>query len=221
MSETTRNVIDGLKEELSRFKVGKKLTNEQTGKIRDLVKRNLAAFQWSDDDVGITNLIEHEIHTGSNKPIKQRQFKIPQAVQGVLDEQIKDLIKNNMIEPSSSPWCSPMMIVKQRKRDGSFKYRIVCDMKGDNSITEKDSFPFQRMDLALDQLGGAKYFSVVDMPRGYFQVPLSEKDRHKTAFTANGQLYQWKVMCLGLCNAPSTFTRLMDLVLNGLTFVIA
>lgn len=48
---------------------------------------------------------------------------------------------------------------------------------------------------------------------------LSEKDRHKTAFTANGQLYQWKVMCMGVCNAPSTFTRIMDLVLNGLTFV--
>jgi len=219
MSETNRNLIEGLKEKLSRFKVGKKLTNEQTVKISDLVTRNLSAFQWSDDDVGRTNLIEHEIHTGSNKPIKQRQFKIPQAVQGVLDEQIKDLIKNNLIEPSSSPWCSPMMIVKQRKRDGSFKYRFVCDMKGVNSVTEKDSFPLQRMDQALDQLGGAKYFSVVDMSRGYFQVPLSEKDRHKTAFTANGQLYQWKVMCLGLCNAPSTFTRLMDLVLNGLTFV--
>jgi hypothetical protein len=49
------------------------------------VKRNLAAFQWSDDDVGRTYLIEHEINTGNNKPIKQRQFKILQAVQGVLD----------------------------------------------------------------------------------------------------------------------------------------
>ena len=51
------------------------------------MKRNLSAFQWSDDDVGRTNLIEHEINTGNNKPIKQRQFKIPQAVQ---DEQIRD-----------------------------------------------------------------------------------------------------------------------------------
>ena len=75
------------------------------------------------------------------------------------------------------------------------------------------------MDQALDQLGGAQYFSVIDMSRGYFQVPLSKKDRHKTAFTANGKLWQWKVMCLGLCNAPSTFTRLMDLVLHGLTYV--
>ena len=124
-----------------------------------------------------------------------------------------------MIEPSSSPWCSPIMIIKQKKHDGSFKYRFVCDMKGVNSVTEKDSFPLQRMDQALDQLGGAKYFSVIDMSRGYFQVLLSAKDRHKTAFTANGKLWKWKVMCLGLCNAPSTFTRLMDLVLNGLTFM--
>jgi len=101
------------------------------------VKRNLAAFQWSDDDVGRTYLIEHEINTGNNKPIKQRQFKIPQAVQGVQDEEIRDLVSNDMIEPSSSPWCSPMMIIKQKKRDGTFKYRFVwkvLTVKGVNSV---------------------------------------------------------------------------------------
>ena len=219
MSQNNRQVIEDVKAKLSRLKFGKKLTSEQVEKVKSVVQRNMAAFQWSEDDVGRTNLIEHEINTGNNKPIKQKQFKIPQAVQGVLDTQIKEMVKNNLIEPSTSAWCSPMMIIKQKKRDGSFKYRFVCDMKGVNSVTEKDSFPLQRMDQALDQLGGAKYFSVIDMSRGYFQVPLSKKDRHKTAFTANGKLWQWKVMCLGLCNAPSTFTRLMDLVLNGLTFM--
>ncbi len=57
----------------------------------------MAAFQWSDDDVGRTDLLEHEIDTGNSKPIKQKQFKIPQAVQGILEEQIKDMVKNNLI----------------------------------------------------------------------------------------------------------------------------
>jgi hypothetical protein len=219
MSDSNRRVYQGVEEKLARLKFGKKITGSQEKKLKHLIERNMAAFQWSDDDVGRTDLLEHEIDTGNSKPIKQKQFKIPQAVQGILEEQIKDMVKNNLIEPSSSPWCSPMMIIKQKKRDGSFKHRFVCDMKGVNSVTVKDSFPLQRMDQALDQLGGAIHFSVVDMARGYFQVPLKKEDRSKTAFSANGKLWQWKVMCLGLCNAPSTFTRLMDLVLNGLTFV--
>lgn len=92
-------------------------------------------------------------------------------------------------------------------------------MSGVNAVTVKDSFPLQRMDQALDQLGGAQYFTVIDMSRGYYQVKINKKDRNKTAFSANGKLWQWKVMCLGLCNAPSTFTRLMDLVLHGLPFM--
>ena len=75
------------------------------------------------------------------------------------------------------------------------------------------------MDQALDSLGGAAFFSVVDMARGFYQVPLDENSKEKTAFSANGKLWQWTVMPLGLCNAPSTFTRLMELVLHGLNYV--
>lgn len=84
-------------------------------------------------------------------------------------------------------------------------------------MTIKDSFSLNRMDAAFDCMDGAKYFSVVDMARGYYQVELDEQSKEKTAFVTNGQLWQWTVMTLGLCNAPSTYTRLMDLVLHGLT----
>jgi hypothetical protein len=67
-------------------------------------------------------------------------------------------------------------------------------------------------------MDGAMFFSVVDMARGYYQVELDEASKEKTAFSANGKLWQWTVMTLGLCNAPSTYTRLMDLVLHGLTY---
>jgi hypothetical protein len=74
------------------------------------------------------------------------------------------------------------------------------------------------MDLTIDALGGAAVLSVVDAARGYFQVPLKKGDREKTAFVANNKLYQFLVMTLGLSNAPSTYSRLMDLVLSGLTY---
>ena len=86
------------------------------------------------------------------------------------------------------------MIAKQKKRDGSIKHRFIRDMSGVNAVTVKDSFPLQRMDQAFDQLGGAQYFTVIDMSRGYYQVKINKKNRHKTAFSANGKLWQWEVM---------------------------
>jgi hypothetical protein len=128
------------------------------------------------------------------------------------------MLKANMIEESSSPWCSPMMIIRQVTREGAVKYRFVIDFRKLNETTIKDSFPLHRMDQVIEALNGAIYFSVMDMARGYLQVPLAEADREKTAFIANNKLYHFKVMPLGLCNAPSTYSRLMDLVLNGLTY---
>ena len=163
-------------------------STKQVDELKNLIKSKSEAFQWTESDIGLTDLIEHEINTGESKPIKQKQYKIPQAVQGVLDGQINELQENDLIEPSISPWCSPMMIAKQVKRDGSIKYRFITDMSGVNAVTEKDSFPLPRMDQTLDQLGGACFFSVVDMSRGYYQVPLHKRDRHKTAFSANNKL---------------------------------
>jgi hypothetical protein len=103
-----------------------------------------------------------------------------------------------------------MMIVKQKTGEGKIKFRFVVDMRKLNEITVNDSFPLPRMDQTIDALGGAAFLSVVDAARGYFQVPLKKGDREKTAFVANNNLYQFRVMTLGLSNAPSTYSRLMD-----------
>ena len=126
--------------------------------------------------MGRTSLIEHEINTGDSVPIKQKQFRIPQTVQGELDNQIHKMLKNDLIEPSTSPWCSPVMIVKQKKRDGSFKYRFITDMRKVNEVTIKDAYPLPRIDQALDQLGGLLYFTVLDLARGFYQVRLKASD---------------------------------------------
>jgi hypothetical protein len=187
-------------------------------RLNELLKTKLDAFQWGPNDVSRTPLIKHKIDTGTAAPVKKKQYKIAQAVQGVLDETISDLHKQGLIEPSISPWCSPVMIVKQLTREGKSKFRFISDNRALNDVTIKDSFPLNRMDAAFDSLGGSAYFTVVDMARGYYQVELEDESKEKTAFTANGKLWQWKVMTLGLCNAPSTYTRLMDLVLHGINY---
>ena len=84
--------------------------------------------------------------------------------------------------------------------------------------TVKDSYPLPRIDDTIDALGGARYFSTLDLASGYWQIPIAERDKEKTAFVANNKLYQFNVMPFGLCNAPATFQRLMDTILRNLSW---
>lgn len=76
--------------------------------------------------------------------------------------------------------------------------------------TRKDAFPLPRIEESLDALTGARWFSTLDLASGYNQVPVTEADRPKTAFCTPFGLFEWNRMPFGLCNAPSTFQRLMQ-----------
>lgn len=123
----TGKTEDKVMEKLNRLKIGSGLSAEQKTRFQALLRTKLDAFQWSPDDVGRTPLIKHTIDTGDARPVKKKQWKCPQAVQGVMDDTIADLKQQKLIEPSTSPWCSPVMIVKQTTRDGKTKYRFISD----------------------------------------------------------------------------------------------
>lgn len=89
-----------------------------------------------------------------------------------------------------------------------------------NKITRKDVYPLPRIDDALDCLQDAEFFSSLDLRSGYWQVPMAECDRPKTAFVTPDGLYEFTVMPFGLCNAPATFERMMDSILRGLKWQI-
>ena len=121
-----------------------------------------------------------------------------------------------MIQPSKSPWASSIVMVS--KKDGSKRFCI--DYRKLNDVTVKDSYPIRRIDDSLEQLGGAQWFSCLDLNSGYWQVEVDKVDREKTAFTSRRGLFEFKVMPFGLCNAPATFERLMEIVLAGLNWQI-
>ena len=102
-----------------------------------------------------------------------------------------------------------------KKKDGSLRFWV--DFRQLNAATIKDAHPIPRIDDLLDALHGARWFSTLDLKSGYWQVPIQEQDKEKTGFrTSSGQLFEFNQVPFGLCNAPATFSRLMDRVLAGL-----
>lgn len=119
---------------------------------------------------------------------------------------------HNVIEESHSPWSAPVVLV--RKKDGT--HRFCVDYRRLNDVTIKDSHPLPRVDDTLDRLSGARVFSTIDLTAGYWQIPLNPNDKEKTAFSTGTGLYQFRMMPMGISNAPPSFQRLMELVLRGL-----
>ena len=126
------------------------------------------------------------------------------------------MLANDIIEPSSSPWASNVVLV--RKSDGNLRFCI--DYRRLNSVTMKDSYPLPRIDSCFDALGGAKYFSTLDLRSGYWQVENEADTADKTSFVTRKGTFKFKVLAFGLSNAPAVFQRLMDLVMAGLTWEI-
>ena len=106
-----------------------------------------------------------------------------------------------------------------KKKDGTL--RFCTDFRKLNNVTVKDAHLLPRIDGTLEALKGAKIFSSFDLKSGYWQVPIKEEHKSKTAFrTSSGQLFEFNRLPFGLCKAPATFSRMMDNVLSGLSWEV-
>ena len=192
------------------------LSEAQNAALSQLLLSYKDIFASSSLDLGHTSIIEHEIYTGDARPIKSSPYRVSQLQREEIETQISNMLSQNVIQPSSSPWSSPVVLVK--KKDGTTRFCV--DYRKLNAVTRKDSYPLPRIDDALDALSGSQFFTTLDLQSGYHQVAMHPSSREKTAFVSHAGLFEYNVMSFGLTNAPPTFQRLMSRVLAGLEWKV-
>ena len=190
-----------------------KLTQER----RDMVERLLRKYPQLCKPITpgtATHNVELSIPLKDDIPIRSGPYRNSRFEDDAILPDLEELLRKHFIEESNSQYASPILLVP--KKDG--KIRLCVDYRKLNAKTVKEIYPMPRIDDTLDRLHGAKIFSSLDLKSGYWQVPIAEADRHKSAFITKYGLYQWTCMPFGLCNAPATFQRLMDGILRGLNW---
>ncbi|KAJ9511736.1 hypothetical protein QJQ45_022600, partial [Haematococcus lacustris] len=157
--------------------------------------------------------VGHSIKLKPNEPIPHsRPYKLSPIEQAELAKRIPEYIAKGWIEPSDSPYSSPLLFVE--KNDGTL--RMCVDFRALNKITVRDRFPLPLIDDLFDKLQGCTLFSSMDLQSGYHQILIPAEDVPKTAFSTPTGHYQYKVLCFGLTNAPATFQRVMNNIFHDL-----
>jgi hypothetical protein len=191
-------------------------TNQQQ-KLIQMIQGQSGAFAWDYSDMkGIhPDTCMHHIYTNDQiRPVRKPQRRMNPALKDIVKEELQKLLHANFIYPiSDSKWVSPLVIVP--KKNG--KWRICVEFQELNKATYRDYFPFPFIDQVLDTLSGKRYFSFLDGFSGYNQIQISPEDQDKTTFTFPWGTYAYRVLPFGLCNAPSTFQRVVLAIFSDLT----
>ena len=182
------------------------LSGEWAHRARDLLRQHADVFSRHDLDVGKTSMVRHKINLVDDTPFKERSRPISSRDLTDAREHIRALLDAGIIRESSSPYASPIVLV--RKKNGSL--RLTVDYRKLNQKTIKDAYALPRIDDAFSCLSGAKWFSVMDLKSGYYQVEMEPCDREKTAFVCPLGFYEYTRMPQWVTNAPATFQRLME-----------
>lgn len=185
-------------------------------KLETLLSKFPDLYYTPETGLGYTEVSKHRIHMTDDVPVTSPFRRIPPNEIQEVKKHIESLLDQNIITKSTSPYASPIVIV--RKKNGDI--RMCIDYRKLNAKTIPDAFPLPRIDDSLDALGKAKLFTTLDLASGYHQVAMDERDRQKTAFTTPFGLYEYMRMPMGLINSGATFQRMMSSTMSDLAFKI-
>lgn len=164
-----------------------------------------------ENNLGRTHLMAAHIETGDAPPFKQRQYRLSPYMLEHLNVELDKMLAFGVVEESFSNYNSPVLLTKKSSGD----WRFCFDGRFLNKVTKKDSYPLPLVDDILKMLSNAKYISSIDLKNFFWQIPLDESSREKTAFSVPGRgLFHFKVLPFGLCNSSQIAQRLMDKVFS-------
>ncbi len=194
---------------LNDLNINKELSPEERKDLDNLLIKHERCFSQKK---GKTHLTEHFIETGDSLPVHSVPYRVSEKERTIIADQVEKMLADGVIRPSSSPWSSPVVLVKKPSKE----IRFCIDYRRLNAITLRDVYPLPRVDDILGRLSGARYFTSLDLQKGFWQLPVAAEHQEKTAFVTPDGLYEFLCMPFGLCGAPPSFQRLMDRVLSGL-----
>ena len=190
--------------------IGEKLSREQKKDIRD------ACHEVGDNLTDVpkqTTLERCNIKMTDNKPIFVKPRPIPHSQVDVIEREVKEMLELGVIEPAASPYNSPIVLVK--KADGK-SLRFCNDLREVNKVVRFDAEPITDVEHLFSELSHARYFSKLDLTKGYWAIPIEEEDRDKTAFTTSLGQFRWVNLPFGLKTAGGIFNRMMRKLLAPL-----
>ncbi len=185
------------------------LDDSQKDDLVSLIQSFLTVFQ---DVPKSTSVLAHDVDVGSTSPIRQHPYRVNTKKRELMKSEVDYLLKHDMAKRSHSAWSSPCILVP--KPDGTS--RLCTDYRRVNAVTVPDSYPLPRIEDCIDRIGSAVFVSKLDLLKGYWQVPLTLRASDISAFVTPDNFVQYTVMPFGMCNAPATFQRLVNIVFDDI-----
>ena len=184
---------------------------EWKDKVTSLLNSMPEVFAQNDLDFGYTDKVKHHIKLSDETPFKHRARPIhPQDVDAVR-KHLQELLTAGIIRESESPFASPLVVVRKNN-----SVRLCIDFRKLNSQTIKDAYALPNLEEVFSVMTGSKWFSVLDLKSGYYQIETEEADKQKTAFVCPLGFWEFNRMPQGITNAPSSFQRLMERCMGDL-----
>lgn len=172
------------------------LTEIEKTKLKSFLKENRKSFATNLTELGETDVYKHKIVTVPGaRPVKQHFYRQSPQVKKEMENQIQDLLKHNIIKESNSDWLSPVVMIP-KKNTGT--WRLAIDYRKVNKVTVPMNFPLPHIESDFDTLGEAKplYFTNLDLKSSFWQIPLDEETKHKSAFVTQSGVYElWLNEC--------------------------
>ena len=192
------------------------LSKKELIEFKNLVQEIKSVVAKDIKELPSCNIAKHVIRVHSSvAPIYIAPYRKSHFERNILKEHINEMLDAGIIEPSSSAWSAPVLMIP--KSDGS--QRFCVDYRRLNAVTITETWPMPRSSDIFDNLSGSNYFSTLDLKSGYWQVIIDEESREKTGFSTPDGHYQFKRMAFGLKNAPADFSRIMHIVFKKFSFV--